>query len=358
MKINKTLLISLGMSIAFSASTIHAQQTPAPQFTEEKVLLEDIEQPWGMAFINKDTLLFTERSGKLFKYVISTDTRTEVMGVPTVEVHGQGGLLDVALHPDFAENSYVYLTYSVSLTGGGQTTAMGRGKLAGNQLQDFDELFRALPNVDHTNHFGSRIAFDNENNIYFSMGDRGTGTNAQNLNIHAGKVMRLKDDGTVPADNPFVDNTSAKPEIFTYGNRNIQGMALNPANGKIYAHEHGPKGGDELNVLKPGANYGWPEITFGIDYDNTIISEDTARVGMEQPITYWKPSIAPCGMVFLQNGQEADEEDILIATLVGKHLHYLKLMNNKMVQFTKNMQNYTRFRYIEEEHDRFIYALI
>lgn len=354
MKIYKTLLLGFIFAIAISSS--YAQQTPAPQFTEDKVLLQNIGQPWGMTFINKDTLLYTERSGSLFKYVISTNTRTPITGVPTVIVHGQGGLLDVAIHPNFAENSFVYLTYSVSVTGG-QTTAMGRGKLVGNQLQGFEQLFRALPNISNTNHFGSRIAFDKDNNIYFSMGDRGTGTNAQDLSINAGKVMRLKDDGSVPADNPFLARANARPEIFTYGNRNVQGLALNPANGKIYAHEHGPRGGDELNVLKSGANYGWPLITFGIDYDGDIISEDTARQGLEQPITYWVPSIAPCGLVFIQNGQAADEADILIGALAGQHLHYLKLKNDKVVQSSKSMQGYARFRDVEQGPDGALYAL-
>lgn len=342
------------MACAGQALVGYSQTTPT--FTLGEVVLQNIGAPWGMAFLNNNELLFTEKAGKLWRVNLTTQTRTEITGLPTIGQNGQGGLLDVALHPDFSQNNYVYLTYAVTHTGG-HTTALGRGVLNGNQLQNFTELFRALPAFTSGNHFGSRIAFDNDKYLYISVGDRGTGTNAQNKNVHAGKILRFNADGTVPTDNPFVGDPNAKPEIYSWGHRNVQGMALNPANGQIYAHEHGPQGGDELNVIKKGANYGWPAITFGIDYDGSVISTDTAREGMEQPLTYWRPSIAPSGMVFIRNNQAANEADVLIGALVQTHLHYVRLVDNKKVAFSRNLDGYGRFRDVEQAPNGQLYAL-
>lgn len=333
-----------------------SQGTTSPTLSEDKILQNNIGSPWGMAFINNDELLYTEKAGKLRLYKISTNTNTEITGVPSISQVGQGGLLDIALHPDFATNGFVYLTYSISGTGG-HTTALGRGKLVGNQLQNFSELFRALPFFTSGNHFGSRIAFDKDKFLYLSVGDRGTMANAQDRNVHAGKVMRLKDDGTVPSDNPLVGVPNTKPEIYSWGHRNIQGMAMNPSNGKIYAHEHGPQGGDELNLVEKGKNYGWPTITFGLNYGGAIISTDTARPGLEQPLTYWVPSIAPSGLVFIQNRQAEGETDVLLGALAGTHLHWLKMKDDKKQLATKSMQGYARFRDVEQAPDGKLYAL-
>jgi aldose sugar dehydrogenase len=311
-----------------------------------------------MAFMNNDELLFTEKTGKLKRYKISTNTTTEITGMPAIAQNGQGGLLDVALHPDFSTNGFVYLTYCIAVNGiSGNTTALGRGKLVNNQLQNFTELFRALPFFTSGNHFGSRIAFDREKFLYLSVGDRGTMENAQNTNVHAGKVMRLKDDGTVPSDNPLVGVPNTKPEIYSWGHRNIQGMAMNPANGKIYAHEHGPRGGDELNLVQKGKNYGWPKVTFGIDYNGTVISSDTAQPGLEPPLTYWVPSIAPSGLVFVQNAQNTNEADVLLGALAGTHLHWLKMKDDKVTLATRSLQGYARFRDVEQAPDGKLYAL-
>ena len=339
-----------------SNQLVNAQSSTVPQFTLDQVVINDIGAPWGMAFISADEVLFTEKAGKLRKYNISTKTNNEISGLPAITQNGQGGLLDVALHPNFSTNGFVYLTYAVA-SGNGQTTAIGRGKLVANKLENFAELFRALPVVNSGNHFGSRIAFDKDNFLYFSVGDRGTQDNAQNINNHAGKVMRLKDDGGVPADNPLVGKANARPEIFSWGHRNVQGMAMNPSNGLMYTHEHGPRGGDEVNVLKKGANYGWPTITFGLNYNGTIVSEDTAREGLEQPITYWVPSIAPCGLTFIKSATQSDEAEVLIGALAGTHVHWLKLKNNKVVRSAKNLQDYARFRDVEQAPDGKLYAL-
>lgn len=327
-----------------------------PELFEDKILLNNIASPWGFTFISDDEVLLTEKQGKLFRYVISTNVRTEVTGLPSVRVVDQGGLLDVAVHPNFAENNYVYLTYTVAASGG-QTTAMGRGTLVGSQLQNFTELFRALPVRNTGNHFGSRLVFDRENYLFMSVGDRGDPNQAQNTNSHLGKVLRFHDDGTIPASNPFVGIPNTKPEIYSWGHRNIQGMAMNPATGDIYANEHGPRGGDELNLIKSNTNYGWPAVTFGVNYNGSTISSDTTRPGMELPLTYWVPSIAPSGMTFIWSGEQNDQADVLIGALAGTHIHWLRMSDNKRVSSTRSMNGYARFRDVRQAPDGKLYAL-
>lgn len=346
-------LAVLAAALLSLSSPVYSQ---VPELFEDRVLLNNIATPWGFTFINSDVVLFTEKQGKIHRYTISTNTRVEITGVPAVSQNGQGGLLDIALHPNFSTNGLVYLTYAVAATGG-QTTALGRGVLVGNQLQNFTELFRALPIVNSGVHFGSRIVFDRNHFLYMSVGDRGSQDNAQNRNNHLGKVLRFNDDGTVPASNPLVGTPNTRPEIFTWGNRNIQGMAMNPATGEIYAHEHGPRGGDELNLIKPNTNYGWPAVSFGVNYDGSPVSPDTTRPGMTLPLTYWVPSIAPSGMAFIRTGQPDNEADILIGALAGTHIHWLKMKDDKRVSSTRSMNGYARFRDIRQAPDGKLYAM-
>ena len=327
-----------------------------PTLFEDRILIDNIAAPWGFTFINNNEVLFTEKQGKVFRYVIATNTRTEITGIPAVSQNGQGGLLDIALHPNFSSNNFVYLTYAVAATGG-QTTALGRGTLASNQLQNFTELFRALPIRNDGSHFGSRIVFDRNNLLYMSVGDRGLPDNAQNRNNHLGKVLRFNDDGTVPASNPLVGVANTQPQIFCWGNRNIQGMAMNPATGVVCAHEHGPRGGDELNLIKPNTNYGWPSVTFGINYNGTPITADTTLPGMQLPLTYWVPSIAPSGLTFITNGQPNNEADILIGALAGTHIHWLRMRDNKRIASTRSMNGYARFRDVRQAPDGKLYAM-
>ncbi|MFN3402752.1 MAG: PQQ-dependent sugar dehydrogenase [Cytophagaceae bacterium] len=348
-------IFSLSFSFLFNFNTSAQVQSNA-LFTVDAVLLQNIGSPWGMAFINSDTLLFTEKTGKLWRYRISTNTTTEITGLPTIVNHGQGGLLDIALHPDFATNNLVYLSYSINATGG-QTTALGRGTLVNNQLQNFTELFRALPVVNSGVHFGSRIAFDHEKRLYLSVGDRGHQDYAQDLNTHMGSIIRLNDDGTVPADNPFVGVANTKPEIYSYGHRNIQGMVYDYQNNKLYAHEHGPRGGDELNVITKGGNYGWPAITYGINYDGTPITDKTEQEGMEQPITYWTPSIAPSGLTIIKRNTAGNQLQFLLGALAGQHLHYLHVENNAVISSSRSLQGYARIRDVRQAPNGFIYAL-
>lgn len=348
--------LSFALTTSLFVSNAHQGFSQTLELFEDQVLLTNMAAPWGFTFINNDEVLFTEKQGKLYRYSISTSTLNEITGVPQVSLNGQGGLLDVALHPDFNNNNFVYLTYAVSATGG-QTTALGRGNLIGNQLQNFQELFRALPIRNSGQHFGSRIVFDNNNMLYMSVGDRGAQNEAQNKNNHLGKVLRFNDDGSVPASNPLVGIPNTQPEIYCWGNRNIQGMAMHPTTGEIYAHEHGPMGGDELNLIKPNTNYGWPAVTFGINYDGTPITPDTSLPGMELPLTYWVPSIAPSGMTFIKNGQPNNEADILMGALAGKHIHWVKLEDNIKVASSQSMNNYARFRDVRQAPDGKVYAM-
>jgi len=322
----------------------------------DEVLLSGLTNPWGMAFVNENYVLITERPGRLIRYMIDSKESMQISGLPEISATGQGGLLDVVLHPNFEENRYVYLSYSVAAQGG-TTTAVGRGLLQGNQLTNFEEIFRALPILNSGQHFGSRIAFDKENYLYISVGDRGNQNLAQRKDAHAGKVMRIFDDGRVPEDNPFYNEAGALKEIWSWGHRNIQGMRMNPRTGDIWAHEHGPRGGDELNKIIKGENYGWPLVTHGVNYNGTPITGDTTLPGYVDPILHWTPSIAPCGMTFVKHGNDSDEDDIILGALAGQHLSRLKLEGGKVVQEIKSLMWYSRFRDVAQAPDGKLYSL-
>jgi glucose/arabinose dehydrogenase len=262
-------------------------------------LVEGLEHPWSLAFLPGGGLLVTERPGRL--RLVGTDGKLDprpIAGLPAIAAHGQGGLLDVALHPRFSENRLVYLSYAAR-GNGGVGTEVARGRLSGHRLEDVQVIFRQHPKGRTGHHFGSRLVFDREGYLYITLGDRGEQERAQRSGDHAGSVIRLHDDGRVPSDNPFAGKPGWKPEKYTLGNRNMQGAALHPETGRLWVHEHGPQGGDEINVIRPGVNYGWPVITYGVNYGiGTKIGEGTHRVGMEQPIYYWVPSIAPSGLAF------------------------------------------------------------
>ena len=260
-------------------------------------LSHGLVQPWSLAFLPDGRMLITERPGRLRVFANGRLEPTPLAGVPRVAATGQGGLLDVCLHPAFAQNRVLYLSYSAEGAGGNATT-IARAELGEGSLQGLTVIFEAVPRAPGGLHFGSRIAFDRAELMYVSAGERYTKPRAQNLGDLGGKVARLKDDGSVPADNPFVGRTGARPEIFSYGHRNPQGLAMHPVTGRIWEVEHGPRGGDELNILKPGANYGWPLATHGIDYDGSIISPNKSLPGMEDPLRVWTPSISPCGLCF------------------------------------------------------------
>ncbi len=262
-----------------------------------RMLTLDLEQPWGMAFLPDGRLLITERPGRLRIFANGRLERAPVGGLPKVYARGQGGLLDVCLHPDFARNARLYLTYSGEGEGGA-ATVLARAEFRNNALVGVQRIFEALPRTSGGLHFGSRVVFDRAGLLYVTCGERYQMQRAQNLADLGGKVVRLRDDGTVPPDNPFVGREGARPEIFTYGHRNPQGMAMHPGTGRIWLVEHGPRGGDELNLLKAGANYGWPRATHGIDYGGSTISPNKSLPGMEDPVRVWVPSISPSGLAF------------------------------------------------------------
>ncbi|MFP4538252.1 MAG: PQQ-dependent sugar dehydrogenase [Dichotomicrobium sp.] len=295
---------------------------------------DGLAHPWGMTFLPSGEMLVTERDGHL-RVVRDGELLSEpVSGLPQMVVGGQGGLLDVALDPDFADNSLIYLAYAGGESGNaGTEVARGRLDLEAMALRDVETIFRVAPKTPGTAHYGGRLQFHPDGTLYVTLGDRRNYMDeAQELDSHIGTIVRINPDGSVPADNPFADREDAKPEIYTYGNRNVQGIALRPGTETIWAHEHGPRGGDELNILKPGANYGWPEITYGIDYSGATISEKTEAPGMEQPVVYWDPSIAPSGMTFYDG--EAFPQwrgDIFLGALAHRHLRRLELDGDEVV---------------------------
>jgi glucose/arabinose dehydrogenase len=323
-------------------------------------IADGLEHPWGLAFLPDGRMLVTERPGRL--RVIDKDRRLErdpVAGLPFIAVSGQGGLLDVALHPRFAENSLVYLSYTGRGTDG-VGTEVARGRLAGNRLEDVQVIFRQQPRGGTGRHFGSRLVFDREGFLYITLGDRGEQNRAQNPDDHAGSMIRLHDDGRSPKDNPFAGKPGWKPEKYTLGNRNMQGAALHPQTGLLWAHEHGPQGGDEINVIRAGVNYGWPVITYGVNYGiGTRIGEGTHKPGMAQPIHYWVPSIAPSGMAFYTGDRfPAWRGDLFVGALRDQMLVRLKLDGEKVVKEERMLKNTLgRIRDVRNGPDGFLYLL-
>ena len=321
-----------------------------------ETIAADIAIPWGMAWLPDGSLLVTEKSGAL--YHIKNGSKTEVTNVPKIYSRGQGGLLDIALHPNYAKNGWIYITFaSDEGEGTGGNTKLIRGKLVSGSLTQIESLYKATPNTTKGQHFGSRIAFDNDGYLYFSVGDRGEHfVNPQDIKRDGGKIYRLNDDGSIPKDNPFVGQDGAKEAVFTYGNRNPQGMAKNPITGEIWAHEHGPKGGDEINIIKKGANYGWPVVTYGIDYDGTTISKESEKTGIEKPIYYWVPSIAPSGMTFVTSDKYPDwKGSLVVGSLKFEYLELLKLKGNEVIERQKIATGVGRVRNVVQGPDGYIY---
>jgi glucose/arabinose dehydrogenase len=323
--------------------------------TAEKIAT-DIAIPWGMTQLPGGELLITERSGTL--YLLKADgTKQSISGLPVITNLGQGGLLDVILHPKYQENGWIYLSYSSSEgEGEGANTAIIRAKIKGTTLTDIEQLYKASPNSKKGQHFGSRLAFDDAGYLYFSVGDRGNrSVNPQGLTRDGGKIYRLHDDGKIPVDNPFV--TSSKPAVYSYGHRNPQGMAKHPKTGEIWAHEHGPRGGDEVNIIAAGKNYGWPVISYGINYNGTSFTEITKKEGMEQPIYYWDPSIAPSGMAFVTGDKYPEwKGHLLVGSLKFNYLVLCKLEGNKIVATEIVQKDIGRVRNVVQLADGFIYV--
>ncbi len=319
-----------------------------------------LEHPWSLAFLPDGRLLVTERAGRLRIARNGTLDPQPVAGVPRVTPFGQGGLMDVALHPRYAENGWIYLAY-VAQDDSGYGTEVARGRLRGARLEDVQTIFRMQPKSGGGRHFGSRLTFDREGYLYITLGDRGEQDRAQRLDDHAGKIVRVHDDGRVPEDNPFRSRDGARPEIYTYGNRNVQGAAFHPRTGALWAHEHGPQGGDEVNVIRAGVNYGWPVITYGRNYGlGTRIGEGTAKPGMAQPVHYWVPvSIAPSGMTFYDGDRFPRwRGDLFIGALRDRMLVRLRLDGERVVHEERILRDVLgRIRDVRQGPDGALYVL-
>ncbi|MCG7201179.1 PQQ-dependent sugar dehydrogenase [Marinobacter pelagius] len=290
-----------------------------------EVVAEGLEHPWSLAFLPDGTQLVTERAGRLRMIRDGKLVSAPLAGVPELVVAGQGGLLDVLLHPDYESNQILFLSYA-HRSREGMTTRVARARLDGMALTDVNVIFEALPRSNTTRHFAGRMEFDREGNLYVAVGDRGEMDRAQDLGDDAGGVHRITIDGKPVPNNPFMDQAGARDTFFTYGNRNIQGMTIHPETGDIWTHEHGPRGGDEINILSAGTNYGWPEITYGIDYSGLPITMHTEKEGMAQPLHYWDPSIAPSGMAFYTGERFPEwQGDLFVGALKMRKLVRLEI---------------------------------
>jgi glucose/arabinose dehydrogenase len=316
-----------------------------------------LEHPWGMAFLPDGDLLITERPGRLRILRDGALNPAPLEGVPEVYASGQGGLLDVALDPDFATNQLVYLSYAAE-GDHGAGTRVARARLSDGRLEDLQVIFEGLM-VDSDHHFGSRLGFDRDGFLFVTLGERGRSKRAQDLDALAGKVVRLHPDGSVPADNPFVGRADAAPEVFSYGHRNPQGLAIHPETGRVWVEEHGPLGGDEVNVARAGVNYGWPVITYGRAYSGLPIGEGSEKEGMAQPLHYWVPSISPSGMAFYQGDAFPQwQGDLFVGALSGELLARLELDGERVVEEERLLDGVLgRIRDVRVGPDGYLYLL-
>jgi glucose/arabinose dehydrogenase len=350
------LILAQPACAADTAATVETEHGPVRLVP----VAQGLEHPWGMAFLPDGRLLVTERPGRL--RIVATDGRVgpPLAGVPAVDAKGQGGLLDVALDPDFAGNRLVYLSFAEPREGG-NGTSVARGRLTDNGLTELQVIFRQQPTVAGGHHFGSRLVFARDGRLFVTLGERNTErAKAQTLDNDIGKVVRIERDGKVPADNPFVGREGARPEIWSYGHRNVQGAALHPVTGELWTHEHGPKGGDELNRDLPGRNYGWPLVSYGVEYSGKTISESPTAPGIEPPVHYWVPSIATSGMLFYTGDAFPHwRGNVFVGGLRSKLVARLELDGDKVVHEERLLSGVVRDRVrdLEQGPDGLIYLL-
>jgi glucose/arabinose dehydrogenase len=336
-------------------------------------VLDGLKDPWSIAFLPNGDMLFTERPGRLRIFRDGVLDPEPIAGTPEVRYQGQGGLLDVILHPDHASNQFIYMTYSKPNAAGEGTTVLVRGKFDGRRLHDVEEIFEARAWSSSNSHFGSRLAFHPDGHLFMTVGDRAFNPlsvpreehPAQNLMLHQGKILRLNDDGSAPDDNPFVGRTDALPEIWTYGHRNLQGLMIDQETGDVFVVEHGAQGGDELNLVLKGTNYGWPVIGYGVQYGGEPIHASREREGMQQPLQYFTPSIAPSGLM-LYTGDKFPEwrGNIFVGGLSGKELHRLPMVKVDggyqigRMERPPLLQGFGRIRDVRQGPDGYIYIAI
>jgi glucose/arabinose dehydrogenase len=345
-------------------SPVESTETAFTTQTEKMLIKVDtlydkFENPWGMTWLGDGRMLVTERKGEILIFKDDKFTGEKVQGLPPVHHVNQAGLLDIAVHPKFAENGWIYIAYAKNFEDSTAATTIMRFKLEGNNAVEQQDLITAGPAWKGGRHFGSRIVFDNEGYMYFSNGDKGNiPMNAQDLTNAHGKVHRVKDDGSIPSDNPFVDSTGAVASIWSYGNRNPQGLYFDKANNVLWETEHGPKGGDELNKIEKGKNYGWPVISYGINYNGSILTEISEKPGMEQPIHYWVPSIATSGVTVVTSDKYPGwKGNILVGALAKQHIARIVLKEDKLSVEEKLLPGIGRVRQVAESPDGYIYAI-
>jgi aldose sugar dehydrogenase len=352
------LACALLLSVASPAAAQNAQRLKTQK---GDILVETVasglNHPWGLAFLPDGRMLVTERPGRL-RVVADGQVSQPLGGVPRVQAQGQGGLLDVALDPDFAANRLVYLTFSEPGEGGA-STAVARGRLndAGSALEKTEVVFRQMPKVSGGIHFGSRLAFSRDGKLFVTMGDRGKFDPAQDLSVHIGKIVRINPDGSVPQDNPFVGRANARPEIWTYGNRNVQAAAVHPQTGALWEAEHGPRGGDELNLAEAGKNYGWPLVSWGRHYDGRDIPDPPTRPDLAGSVHQWTPVIGASGMAFYTGDALSGwRGDVLVGGLVSQGIVRLTL-DGARVAGEERISLGARIRDVRQGPDGFVYAL-
>lgn len=355
----RTVIAALALVLGAPALPVAALTLETQHYKIEVVTVaEGLENPWSLAFLPDGRMLVTERPGRL-RVVASDGTLSRpVAGVPRVYAKGQGGLLDVILDRDFATSRTIFLSYSEPGPGGAGT-AVARAVFEGDRLSGVEVIFRQFPKTSGGRHFGSRLVIADDGSLFVTVGERGERRRAQDPMVHRGQVVRIRRDGGIPADNPFVGRAGFRPETWSYGHRNPQGAALHPVTGKLWIHEHGARGGDEINIPRPGRNYGWPVIAYGRHYSGARIGEGTHKPGMEQPIYYWDPSIAPSGMAFYTGDKFPKwRGNLFVGALKFRLLVRLVLDGEKVVAEERMLEALgDRIRDVRQGPDGYLYLL-
>lgn len=363
------LLWLLGCSIAMTGGLALSGETQAPRsptpssiegIVRVETVAEGLEHPWGLAFLPDQRMLITERPGRLRIATLAGTLSEPIAGVPSVQQGGQGGLLDVRLDPRFGENGFLYLSFAEPAEDGTAGTSVVRARLVAERLEQVQVIYRQYPKVKGNLHFGSRLVFLRDGTLIVTQGERFEYRNqAQDLTSGLGKIVRINPDGSIPRDNPFVNKPLARPELWSYGHRNVQAAAIDPQTGQLWTVEHGARGGDELNHPEKGKNYGWPVISYGVNYDGTSIGEGAAKAGMEQPVYYWDPVIAPSGMTFYNRSKYPEwQGSLFVGSLKPGLLVRLELKNGQVEREERYLGELgERIREVQEGPDGFLYLL-
>jgi glucose/arabinose dehydrogenase len=366
MKVSITILLALTFSTCCYAYDSQLMQTNGlDKNISTSFFAEGISIPWAMVQLPSKEIIISERKGELRVVKNGLLLTQRITGLPEIHSNGQGGLLDLTLHPDFSQNQWIYFTYASkegkdSGNSSGSNTALMRATLniSNFSLTDQKLLYKAQPNSKKGRHYGSRIVFDDKGFIFFSIGDRGQrDVNPQDISKDGGKIYRLHDNGKVPLDNPFLAKDGVKSAVFSYGHRNPQGLSIDPRTKSIWSHEHGPRGGDEVNLIKKGANYGWPEISYGINYNGTTLTDETEKSGMAQPALYWTPSIAPSDMIYVSSDKYPSlKGKFLVGSLKFDHLVLLTIEGVQVISQEKVFEDIGRARSLLQGEDGYIYV--